>query len=169
MLISTPQELQASCHPEMEPQLVVVVRACRVELVRPMDPTAIDDHHDLVAGFAEGGPHLMEILAQLVGIKVRHDFLEDFRGAILDRPKDTEQHATGDPAPGTLADPRLAFEGFVAFDRALAQGACRQAIALGAAPPALSGEGKAPQDGLIFVEHNDLAPASTVLQRGEFE
>jgi hypothetical protein len=40
---------------------------------------------------------------------------------------------------------------------------------VGFPPPAGTGEGKAPQDGLIFVEHNDLAPASTVLQRGEFE
>jgi hypothetical protein len=68
----------------MEAQLVVVVLKGRVELVRPMHPTAIDDHHDLFAGFAEGGHHLMEILAQLLGSKVGHDFIKDFRGAILD-------------------------------------------------------------------------------------
>ena len=95
----------------MEAKLAVVVVEGRVELVRPMDPAAIDDHHDLFAGFAEGRHHLMEILAQLLGIKVRHDFIEDFRGAILDRPDDTEQHAAGDTAPGAILHPRLAFEG----------------------------------------------------------
>ena len=44
----------------------------------PMDPTAIDNHHDLFAGFAEGRHHLMEILAQLLGIKMGDDFIEDF-------------------------------------------------------------------------------------------
>ena len=87
----------------MEAQLAVVVVEGRVELVRPMDPAAIDDHHDLFAGFAEGGHHLMEILAQLLGIKVGHDFIEDFGGPILDRANDTEQHAAGDAAPGAIA------------------------------------------------------------------
>jgi hypothetical protein len=49
-----------------------------------MHPTAIDDHHDFFAGFAEGCHHLMDILAQLLGIKVGHDFIQDFRGPILD-------------------------------------------------------------------------------------
>lgn len=40
---------------------------------------------------------------------------------------------------------------------------------MGFPPPAGTGEGKAPQDGLIFVEQNDLAPARPVLQRGEFD
>ena len=31
-----------------------------VELMCPMDPAAIDDHHDVFAGVAEGGHHLME-------------------------------------------------------------------------------------------------------------
>jgi len=47
----------------MEAQLAVVVIEGRIELVRPMDPAAIDDHHDLCADFAEGGHHVMEILA----------------------------------------------------------------------------------------------------------
>ena len=67
----------------MEAQLAVVVLQGRVELVRPMKPAAVDDHHDLFAGFAEGRQDLMEILAQLLGIKVRHDFREDFGGPIL--------------------------------------------------------------------------------------
>ena len=47
----------------MEASLAVVVVECRVELVGPMDPAAIHDHHDVFAGCAEGGHDLMEILA----------------------------------------------------------------------------------------------------------
>ena len=61
------------------------------ELVGAMDPAAIDDHHDLFAGGAESRHHLMDILAQLLGIKVGHDFIEDFRGALLHRTDDAEQ------------------------------------------------------------------------------
>src|SRR6266436_6293391 len=100
----------------MEAKLAVVVVECRVELVSPMDPAAINDHHDVFAGFAEGGHHLMEILAQLLGIKVRHDFIEDFGGAILDRPNDTEQHAAGDPTPRAILHPGVPFETLVTFD-----------------------------------------------------
>ena len=50
----------------------------RVKLVRPMDPAPIDDHHHLFLGVPEGCHHLREILAQLLGIKVRHDLREDF-------------------------------------------------------------------------------------------
>ena len=55
----------------MQLQLSLVVVEGRVELVRPMNPAAVDDHHDLFAGFAEGRHDLMEILAQLLGIKMR--------------------------------------------------------------------------------------------------
>ena len=48
---------------EMEAQLAVVVIESRVELVRPVDPAPLDDHHDLFPDFAEGGHHLMPILA----------------------------------------------------------------------------------------------------------
>ena len=130
----------------------MVVLEGRVEFVRPMDPAAIDDHDDLCVGFAEGRHHLMEILAQLLRIKVRDDFIEDFGGAILDRSNHTEQHAARDPVPGAITDPCLAFEGFVAFDLALTQGACRQAIALGFAPPARAWQRKAPQDRFVFIE-----------------
>jgi hypothetical protein len=141
----------------------MVVVEGRVELVRPMDPAAIDDHHDLFAGFAEGGHHLMDILAQLLGIKMRDDLIEDFGGPILDCPNDTEQHAARDPAPGAIVDPRLAFEGLLAFDLTRAQRAGGEASALGFAPPARPGQGKAPEDGFVFIEQNDLIPASAVL------
>src|SRR5262245_28693072 len=153
----------------MEAKLLVVVFESCVELVRPVDPAAIDDHHDLFAGFAEDRHHLVYILTQLLGIKVRHNFIEDCGGAILDRPQEAEQHAAVEPAPAAIASPRLAFEGFVAFELTLAQRACGEARALGSAPPAGAGQGKAPQNGFVFIEQNDLAPASLILEGGQFE
>jgi hypothetical protein len=105
----------------MEAQLAVIVLQGRVELVRPMNPAAVDDHHDLFASFAEGRHDLMEILAQLLGIKVGHNFIEDFGGTILDCPNDAEQHAAGDTAPGAVLHPRLPFKGLLAFNLTLAQ------------------------------------------------
>src|SRR2546430_11507514 len=153
----------------MEAKLAAVVVECRVELVRPMDPAAIDDHHHLFASFAEGRHHLMEILAQFLGIKVRHDFIENFGGPILDRSNDTQQHAARDPAPGARAHPRLPFEGLLAFDLTLAQRAYGEASPLGCAPPARAGQRKAPQDRFVFIEQNDLATASLGLEGGKFE
>lgn len=141
----------------------------RVELVGPMDPAAIHDHHDVFAGFAERRHDLMEILAQLLGIKVRHDFIEDFRGPILDRADDAQQDATGDATPRAIADPRLAFERLRAVDLTLAQRAQREARALGGAPPARAEQGKAPQDGFVCIEQIDLAVARLVLEGGKFE
>jgi hypothetical protein len=134
-----------------------------------MDPAAIHDHHDLFIDFAERRHDLMHILASLLGIKVRHDFVEDFGGAILGRPNDTEQHPTGDTAPGAMASPRLAFAGLLAFDLTLAQRTCGEAGALGCAPPAGAGQGKTLQDRFIFIEQNDLAPASPGLQGSELK
>ena len=153
----------------MEAQLAIVVVECGVELVRPMDPAAIDDHHDVFAGFAEGGHHLMEILASLLGIKVGHDFIEDFRGAILDRADDAEQDAAGDATPRAIPHPGVAFEGFVTFDLTRAQRPCGEARALRFAPPTPPWESKAPEDGLIFIEQNDLATARAILQGCKFE
>jgi hypothetical protein len=153
----------------MEAKRAVVVLKSRVELVCPMDPAAIDDHHHVFAGFAEGRHHLMEILAQLLGIKVRDNFIEDFGGPILDRANDAEQHAAGDAAPGAIAQPGLAFETLVPFNLALGQGTCGQASALRFAPPARSGQGKAPEDRFVFREQNDLATAGPVLEGGECE
>jgi hypothetical protein len=58
----------------------------------------------------------------------------------------------GDTAPGVIAYPRMAFESLGTLNLTLAQRARGEAIALGAAPPAQSGEGKAPQERFIFVE-----------------
>jgi hypothetical protein len=153
----------------MQLKLAVVVVECRVELVCPMDTAAIDDHHDLFPGFAEDRHHLMDILASLLGINVGHDCIEDFGRAILDGANDAEPHAAGDTAPRAIAYPRLAFERLFMADLTLAQWTRGEAIPPGAAPPAQPGQGKAPEDGFIFVEQNDLAPASPILQGSEFE
>src|SRR2546430_11986345 len=114
----------------MQLKLAVVVVESRVELVSPMDTAAIDNHDDLFPGFAEDRYHLMDILAQLLGIKVGHDFIEDFGGAILDGTDDAEHHAAGDAAPGAIPDPRLAFERLFTAALTLAQGTRGEAIAL---------------------------------------
>jgi hypothetical protein len=153
----------------MEAQLAVIVLQGRVELVRPMNPAAIDDHHDLFASCAEGRHHLMEILAQFLGIKVRHDFIEDFGGAILHSAEDREQYPAGDAAPRAILHPRLTFERFFTFDLALPQWTDREASALGCAPPAGPRQGKAPEDGFVFIEQNDLTTPRLVLEGGKFE
>jgi hypothetical protein len=152
---------------EMEAQRVVVVRKGRVKLVRSVAPAALGAHHDLLAGGAEGGHPWVAILAELLGIKVRHDCREACGGAVLDRAQPTEQHAARDPAPGAMAYPRLAFAGCVALARARAQRTGGQTRALRTAPPAQPGEGKAPQDSCIFIEQNDLAAARSILPGSE--
>src|SRR5712671_3873800 len=134
-----------------------------------MDPAAIDDHDDLLPDCAEGGHHVMHILASLLGIKVGHDCIKDFGGAVLDGPNDPEQHTAGETAPGAMADPRLAFEGLLAFDLTLAQRTRREARTLRCAPPARPEHGKAPQDRFVFIEQNDCATARLGLERSECE
>jgi hypothetical protein len=136
----------------MEATLALIVVESCVKLMSPVDAAPIDDHDDIFAGFAERGHHLVDILAQLLCIKVGDDFREDFRSAILDGTDDAEQHAAGDATPGAILHPRMAFEGLLAFDLTLAQGTYREADALGGAPPAHTGQGKTPQDGFVFIE-----------------
>jgi hypothetical protein len=69
----------------------------------------------------------------------------DFGGPILDCPNDTQQHTAGNPAPGAMVYPRLAFEGLLAFDLTLAQRACGEAGALGCAPPARARRARPPE------------------------
>jgi hypothetical protein len=145
--------------------MVVVERG--VELVRPVAPAAIDDHHNLCAGCAEDRHHLVHILPHLLGSEVRHHCREDLGGAILDRPQDAEQHPARESAPGALASPRLAFAGFVACDLTLAQRAGQEACPLGFAPPAHAGQGKAPHDRFVFREQDDLTSTCAVFQGGE--
>ena len=63
-----------------------------------------------------------------------------------------------------MAEPRLAFEGLLACDLTLAERACTEAGALGGVPPARAGQGKTPEDGFVFIEQNDLAPAGLVCE-----
>jgi hypothetical protein len=65
-----------------EAHLVLRVGEGRSELVRPLAPAAIDNHHDVLARLAAGGHHLMEIWTEVLGLEVGHDFREDLRGAI---------------------------------------------------------------------------------------
>ena len=65
--------------------------------------------------------------------------------------------------------PRLAFEGFVAFDLTLTQGADGEAPTLCFAPPTHAGEGKAPQDRFIFVAQKDFPSARAILQGSEVD
>jgi len=153
----------------MQAKLVMIVREGRVQLMRPMDATPVNHHDDFLARFAKDVHDLMDILAQLLGVKVRHNFIEDARRPILDGPDDTQQDAARDPAPRTRLYPGLPFEAFVAFDLALAQRTRRQSRALRAPPPAHPGEGKTPQDRFIFVEQNDLTPACPILQSREVD
>ena len=110
---------------EMEAKLLMIVVEGCVELMRPMDPAPIDDHHHLFAGFAEDRHDLMEILAQLLGIKMGPDLIEDTRRAILDSPDNAEQDTAGDATPGAILGPRLAFERFFPLDLRVTQWAGR--------------------------------------------
>jgi len=104
---------------EMPPKLLVPVGERRRELMRPMDATAVGHHNHLFASVAKEGHHLMDVLAKPLCLKMGDNLIEDFRGARLDRPNDTEQHTAGDTAPGAIANPRLAFEALVTFDLTL--------------------------------------------------
>src|SRR2546426_9503228 len=123
----------------MELPLSLIMCQCGGKFFGPMDATALDDHDDLFVGFAKDVHDLMHILAQGVCVKMRHDLIEDFGCAILDRTNDAEQDATGDAAPRVILEPRLTFERFVAFDLPLTQGAGGEASTLGFAPPARAG------------------------------
>ena len=122
-----------------EAKLLMIMVEGRVELMRPLDPAPIDDHHHLFTGVAEDRHHWMELWTQLLGIKVRHAFREDCGGAILDRPNDPEQHAAGDAPPGVKPEPRLAFAAFFAFALALAQEMSRGAERVGLCATSLPG------------------------------
>jgi hypothetical protein len=153
----------------METKRAVVMVECRVELMRPMDPTPVDDHHDLFLGSAEDRHHLVDIVAQVLRIKVGHDFIEDFRGAILDRADDVQQDPAADPAPGAMLRPDLAFEGFFPFDAVGAERAGGQTIALDTARPPSMQEGKTPHDSLVRVEQDDLAAPRPILQSSQVD
>ena len=130
----------ASDWQELQPKAPLPMRERRGKRVRPVDATAIDDHHHLFPGGGKDGHHLMDILPNPLGIKLRDDLIEDLGCPILDSSNDTEQDPAGDPAPGAIASPGLAFEGLLTLDLTLSQGARGEAVALGmAVPPASAG------------------------------
>ena len=88
-VVSTPRRQ------EMQPKPRMPVGQRQRELVCAVDATAIDHHDDLFPGGAKEGHHVMDILPKPFGIKLGDDLREDFRGAILDRAYDAEQHAVG--------------------------------------------------------------------------
>jgi hypothetical protein len=134
-----------------------------------MDPAPVDDHHDLLLGWPEGRHHLVDVLAQVLRIKVGHDFIEDFRGAILYSADDVQQDPAANTVPGAMLRPDLAFERFFPFHVAGTQRPGGQAIALGAARPPSMEEGKTPHDSLIGVQQDDLASPRPVFQGSQFE
>ena len=153
----------------MEAQRALRVVEGGVQLVGPMNPPASDHHHDLCAALAERRPDVMQIWAELLRSTVGHHCIKDFGGAILDRAHDAEQDPPGDAAPGALRHPCLACEGCLACALTWPEGAEREASPLGGAPPARAGQGKAPEDGCVGLEHNHLAPASLGLQSRQLE
>ena len=110
------QMMSASRWQKMQMKLLWPVLKRRRELVRPMDTTAIDYHDDLFPSAAKDSHYLMKILAKPLGIKMGDDFIEDFRGPILDGPKHTEPHATRHTAPGAIAYPCVPFESLLTSD-----------------------------------------------------
>jgi hypothetical protein len=149
----------------IHPQLLVPVGERRCQFVRPVYTAAVGDHDNFLCGFAEGRHDLMEIWAPRLGVTMGHDFVEDFRSAILDGTEDAAQHPIGHAAPTPIATPCLAFQGLFTCDVAGAEGPCGQAIALRfAVPPTCAGQGKTPQDRCIFVEQNDLTALGAIRQ-----
>ena len=120
---------------------VVVIEGCG-ERVRPLAPAPIDAPHDLLRGLPAERHPLVPLLAQLLGITMRDDLIEDWRGAILDGANDAEQHAAGEAAPRTILQPRLAFEACFAFAVALAQRPWWETSTGGFPPPASTGSAK---------------------------
>jgi hypothetical protein len=149
--------------------LSLVVLQGRVELVRPLAPTAVDDQHHLCAGGAAGRHHVMEIVAQLLGSPGGHDCREDFGGTLLDGANHAEPHAAGEPAPGAIRGPRLAVACLCPFDVAGAERTSGPPRALGAAPPSPAGQGTAPAPGLLLIAHDDLPLTRPGLQSGKCE
>ena len=87
----------------------------------------------------------------------------------MDCAEDAEQDAAEDAAPRAILQSCLAFEAFCMLELALEHRASGQAVPLGLAPPTRSGQRKAPEGRVVFLEHNDLTPAGPGLQGGEGE
>jgi hypothetical protein len=128
-----------------------------------VDTAAVGHHHHLFATGTKDLHDLVDILTEFLRIEVRHKFVEDARGAVLHGTEDMEQDATRDAVPAAISCPRLAFEGFLAFDLARTQGTKGQAIAPATTPPPPARQGKAPKYRLIFIEQDDLTQAGALV------
>ena len=154
---------------EMQPQLLVPVCQRRRKLVRPVDATAVRHHDHLFPGGAKRGHHLMDRLAKPLHLTMGDDLIEDFGSPLLDSTNDAEQDPTGHAPPTAIAYPRLTLEALFAFALTLRHWPRGEAIALGCAPPARPGQRKAPEDGFVFIEENDLAAAGSIFKSSKFE
>ena len=112
-------------------KLLVPVRQRGRELVCPVDATAVNDHHDLCPGMAKERHHLLDRVAQPLGITLGDDCREDFRGAIVDGADNAEQSPTGHTAPTPVGPPRVTFAHLCAFNVAGTEGADGEAKTLG--------------------------------------
>jgi hypothetical protein len=150
-------------------KLLVPVYERGCERVCPVDATAVHDHHDLFPGMAQERHHLMDILAQPLGIQLGNDLIEDFGGALWASAANAAPHPTGHTAPTPIGPPRLTLERLFACDLAGTEGPGGEAKTLGgAAPPARPRERKTPDHGCIFIQQNHLAPLGAGLQSGQF-
>src|SRR5262245_47325417 len=86
----------------LDASLAIVVVAWGGELGSPLAPAALHDHHALCADVAAGRHDWRPILAARLGIKGRHDFVEDLGGASLDSAPPAEQPAPGEPTPRAM-------------------------------------------------------------------
>lgn len=125
-------------------------RGCK--FVGTMYPAPIDDEDDFLPGRAEGGHELVEILTELRGVKVGHELIKDFGGAVLHRTHQGEQDPVFEAVPRMILLPRLAFARFGVVDLAARQRTEREPVAGRLMPPADPREGKAPQHGFICVQ-----------------
>jgi hypothetical protein len=145
----------------------VGVVAGRGELVGSRAPAALDDQHDVLAGCADGGQHVLELWAPLLGLPVRHDVRAAFRRAILAGTDATAPDAPGEATPRAVRPPRLPWATFCLLARALAQGAAGEAPARCGAPPARAGQGTAPEHRVVVIEHTDRATARLGREGGQ--
>jgi hypothetical protein len=151
----------------MEAQCAPIVVKGRVELMRSLEPAALDDPHNFLRSFLEHGHDWGQIWAPLRGIDMRPHGREDFGGAIVDGTQAVESPTAPAPAPRALRQPRVPFEALIALHLPWTQGPRAQADTLGCAPPARPRQGQTPDDRFIFLEPNALAPAGRRFQGGE--
>ncbi len=142
-------------------------RQGRSHFVGTMDATAIDEEDDCLTRRAEGRHALMPIVPPCVGIKRGHDFIADLGGSVLHGAHQGAQDPILEAVPGVIRPPGLPLTRCGLVHLALGQGTEGQPIARRLMPPAGPGQGKAPQDGLVFLQEDDLATLGAVCEGGE--